>query len=272
MGVLDHGERNNEMKRWQRTIGKWTLRGLLLVLSLLALAVATLAFPDPLFAHKERFGEIRVCSNQPLAADFEDVVGSVRDRVAAMEYARPDANIRVYICGGERLYSLFARLTRQSPNSLAIGLSAFGTMYLNEAKIRRFAANSGGIRHCRYEGNVAEVIAHEVAHFNVVKRLGYRSAIRMPVWKSEGYAEYQANIAATRADDTYDFAGRVGLLLDDGFWGSGDSVARRLYRWHVLAEYLCAERGTGLEDLVDETVTEDAALRDMLAWYREETR
>jgi hypothetical protein len=91
----------------------------------------------------------------------------------------------------------------------------------------------------------------------------------MPVWKSEGYAEYQANIAATRADETYDFSARVDLLLDDNFWGRGNSVARHLYRWHLLVEYLATEKGMGLDDLVEEGVSEEGVYRDMLAWHRE---
>jgi hypothetical protein len=47
---------------------------------------------------------------------------------------------------------------------------------------------------------MAEVIAHEIAHFNSVHALGFRSHLRQPVWKSEGWAEYQANLAPIRAD------------------------------------------------------------------------
>jgi hypothetical protein len=187
-----------------------------------------------------------------------------------MDHARPGESYRVFLCGDESLYSLFARLTRRAPNSLAIGLSVLDNMYLNEAKIQRFAAAGPGvIYHSRYEGSVAEVIAHEIAHDNVVEAIGIRRALRMPVWKSEGYAEYQANLASTRADGTYDFLRRIDLLLDDGFWGHGRSIARRLFEWHVLVEYLCDVRGLGLEGLEDPSVTEGSAREEMLVWYRQ---
>jgi hypothetical protein len=89
----------------------------------------------------------------------------------------------------------------------------------------------------------------------------------MPVWKSEGYAEYQANIATTRADDSYHLADRIAFLQDDVFWGRGESTARWLFATHLLVEYLCEVRGLRFEDLLEETITEASTRRDMLAWY-----
>jgi hypothetical protein len=258
------------MPRLRRTLGKWTLRVVVLLLLVVALYVAFLAYPAPLFAHKQTFGEFTVHSGRPLPDDFARTIEDARERIAAMAHASPGEKCRVFICDTERLYSVFARLTRRAPNSLAIGLSVLGNMYLNEPKIQRFAAAGPGvIRHSRYEGNVAEVIAHEIAHFNMVGKLGYRRAMGLPFWKSEGYAEYQANLASTRDDGTYDFVKRIDLLLDDSFWGYGGSVARTLYEWHVLVEFLGDVKGIGLEGLEDPAITESSTRREMLAWYNQ---
>jgi hypothetical protein len=235
---------------------------------LVALDAAILAYPVFLFDHKQSFGEFTVYSNRPLPADFGEVIEGARARVTAMEHARPGARCRVFICESQRLYSFFALLTRRTSNTMGIGLSVFGNMYLNEPKIDRIAASVRGIiRHSRFEGNFAEVIAHEIAHFNVVKTLGFRRAVKLPVWKSEGYAEYQANVAATRADSSYAFTDRIDLLLNDAFWGSGNSPARQLFEWHLLVEFLAEVNGYKLEDLIDEAVTESLARDEMLAWY-----
>jgi hypothetical protein len=264
-------ERRETMKRWRRTVGKWILRGILLLLLLVALDVTALALPYPLFDNKYQSEGFSIYSSRALPEDVEEIVEWARARVDAMDYTQPDAGYRVFICGDERLYSVFAFLTRRSSNSLGIGLTVLGNMYLNESKIRRFAANlPGKIQHSRYEGNFSEVIAHEIAHFNAVGELGFWRAIRMPVWKSEGYAEYQANVAATRADDSYVFADRIDLLLNDAFWGSGASMARSLFEWHLLVEFLAEEKGFKLADLADEAVTETFAREEMLAWYDEQ--
>jgi hypothetical protein len=150
-------------------------------------------------------------------------------------------------------------------------MTVLKSMYLNESKIQRFAADRyGRIPHSRYEGNFSEVIAHEIVHFNMVKVLGFWAANTLPVWKSEGYAEYQANVAATQADDSYDFADRVDLLKNDAFWGRGESPARKLFESHLLVEFLAEEKGLDLNDLADEAVTESYARQEMIAWYEEQ--
>jgi hypothetical protein len=127
------------------------------------------------------------------------------------------------------------------------------------------------IRHSRFEGNIAEVIAHEVAHFNVIKARGYRAAMAMPVWKSEGYAEQQANPAAIRANSTYAFVERIELLRDDRFW-SQSSYARQLFEWQLLVEYLIDVQGADLEGLMRAYVTEAATRERMLAWHEDQRR
>jgi hypothetical protein len=253
------------MRSLRRVFGKWLLRAALSLVALIALYISSLAFPYPAFAHKARVGEFAVYSTTPLSEDLGRTIDDVRARIAAMENAETGARCRIFICNG-RLYSVFASLTRRTSNSMAIGLSAFRNIYVNEPKIRFVAANNpAGIRHSRFEGNLAEVIAHEVAHFNVVRSLGYRASLRIPVWKSEGFAEYQANLAAARADSAYSFVERIDLLRNDAFWGEG-LPARELFEWHLLVEFLAGARGFGLNDLLDDTVTEAAAREEMFAW------
>lgn len=258
------------MRRWQRALGKWSIFGLFLLLFVSGLYVTALAYPTPLFHHKGSFEEYTVYSSRPLPGNLAAVIDEVRDRVEAMDYARPGAACRVFICGDERLYSIFAFLTRRSPESMGIGLSVFRTMYLNESRILRVrASNDGTFRHSRFEGNLEDVMAHEIAHFNVVDKLGFRAAIGLPVWKSEGYADYQTHLAATRADISYDFSDRIDLMVNDAFWGYEKSLARRLFEWHTLVEYLAEVKGYGLQDLVRESVTEAGTRAEMLAWYRD---
>ena len=258
------------MKVRPRTIGKWILRVFAFLLLIEVLHIGTVAYPFPFFSHKGSFGEFTVYSRSPLPGGFEQIIEGVRLRVAAMENARPGHRIRIYLCDTQRFYSFFALLIRKEPDSLGIGLSVFSNMYLNEAKIRRVAAgNTAGIRHTRFEGNYAGLIAHEIAHFNVVEELGYRAAMRMPFWKGEGYAEQQANFAAIRSDPEYNFLDRIALFENHRFW-AGNRSARDLFESHLLVEYLMEREGYGLRDLIDESVTLDATRARMLAWYRKQ--
>ncbi len=258
------------MKARAKTISKWILRGFLFLFLIEGLHITALAFPFPLFSHKGSFAEFTVYSRNPIPEGFEQTIDDTRSRVAAMDHTHPGANIRVYLCDSQEFYSVFTFLVRKGSNSLGFGLSIFDNIYLNETKIRRMAEqNNAGIRNSRFEGNYAEVIAHEIAHFNLVDELGYRAAMRVPFWKAEGYAEYQANIAAVRTDPEYDFLDRIALLRDSRFW-AGNESARCLFEWHLLVEYLIDVEEYDLYGLIDEVVTEPSARARMFAWYGEQ--
>ena len=254
-----------------RIVGTWMLRGLLVLFLLVALDIAALAFPYPLFAHRQEFGEFTVCSSRPIPDGFAEVIEDARVRAAAMEHARPGADYRVFVCGDERLYSVFAFLTRKSPHSMAIGLSVFRNMYLNEPKIRRVGAhNALGIRHAYFEGDLAEVIAHEIAHANVVERLGYWRALSMAEWKSEGYAEYQANRAAKRADDSYAFADRVAIIHQGGIFASGAPLT--VFNEQILKEAFDVEVKIHIYDNIPYIIAFSHSKPQFFVWTTERHR
>jgi hypothetical protein len=243
----------------------------LALLAVVLLYVATLVFPSPLFEHKARFGEYRVYSDQPIAADFRAVIDETARRVEAMEQGPAAGSVRVYLCRSLRLYGFFAFLTRMNPESLAISLSANRSMFVSLTRVEEFAArNRDLLRHTRFEGNLAEVLAHELAHFGSIRTLGYRRHLALPVWKSEGWAEYQANLAAIRRDPDYDLRQRIDRLLDERLWPPAPSLARSLWEWQLLVEYLGEVEGLGLAELADAELTMPAVRERMLRWHGRE--
>lgn len=253
-----------------RRIRRWTLGSLLALLALLTLYVGLLTFPSPLFAHSTTHGGFRLYSDEPIPAEMAGVLDELSRRLAGMEHPPPRASQRIYLCHAPRRYAFFAFLTRMSPQSLAIGLSVANESFVSVTRVRRFALiNQGRIRHSRFEGNLAEVVAHEIAHFNSIHAIGLRAHMAQPVWKSEGWAEYQANLAAIRADEGYDLRGRIALLLDDGFWSTGRGAARNMWESQLLVEYLGEVEGYLLTDLVRDEVTLSATRDAMIGWYRD---
>jgi hypothetical protein len=251
-----------------RGIARWTARLALVLVAVAAAYAALLVFPTPLFSHRARYGAYRVYSVEPIAAGFDRVIDDLDRRVHGMEHPPPEASQRIYLCG-PKTFALFAFLLRMNPESLAIGLSAANESFVSVDRVRLFAAaNHGVLRHTRFEGNMAEVVAHEIAHFNSAHALGYRAHLSQPLWKSEGWAEYQANRSAIRADPDYDLARRVEMLSDDSYWGGRPRFARRMWEAQLLVEFLCEVKGYELEDLVQDEVTESSTREEMMAWYR----
>jgi hypothetical protein len=257
-----------ERTTMMRKIMKWTTKVLLGLFVVAALYIGIVVFPSPLFAHTERFGAYRVYSDDPIPADFGKVIDDLDRRIKAMEHDPPDASQRIYLCGPKK-FSFFASLLRKDSRSLAIGLTIANETFVFTDRVRLFAErNRGVLRHTRFEGNLAEVVAHEVAHFNSVHALGFRPHLRQPLWKSEGWAEYQANLAAIRADPDYDLGRRIGQLLDDNYWGAEYGLARRLWEYQLMVEFLGEIKGHRLVDIVGDDVTESSTREQMLAWYR----
>jgi len=245
---------------------KWSLW---VIVPLLATAAAVAGFlwnPGVLFPWKAAYPGFRVYSDAPLPPDIEVVLQDVRRRMAAMEGDSPQTEYKVYLCSKPERYALLARLTRRSSDSLAICLTAPGNIFVSLPRVSLFAErNRGVIRHSRFEGNLAEVIAHEIAHFRSGELLGLRAHLRLPAWKSEGWAEYQANLAAVRADGGYDLARRIDLLFDDSYWRENET-ARGLYEWQMLVEYLGEVEGLRLEQLADARLRVHEARERMLRW------
>jgi hypothetical protein len=258
------------MNRAGRTVLKWSagILGTAVVLALLYAGI--LFYPTPLFAHSKRFGSYLVCSDRPISEGMPEVIDELERRLSAMEHASSGRGHRIFLCNSPRRYAFFARLARKSSESLAIGLSLPNETFVSISRVRRFAETNGGVlRHTRFEGNLAEVVAHEIAHFHSLRALGWRRHLALPMWKSEGWAEYQANLAAIRDDPAYSLPSRIDRLLDDDFWAEKPRLARRLWEAQILVEFLGEEEGYRLSDLAREEVTESFARGAMLRWRRD---
>ncbi len=258
------------MKATVRKLGKWSLWGVGAVLVLLALYLSVFFLPYPLFPHHTEHAGFSVYSDSEIPESFEIVLDDARRRVVAMELYRGAAPLRVFICRSQRLFVLLNRLAGKRHAGQALVISAAGNAFFSEVMIESVGRRNGGRPvHSRLEGSWPAAIAHEVAHDLVASEVGFRRARRIPVWKSEGYADYSANLASAAADLDYDFRSRIGILLDDDSWRSPFGfVDRRHLRWHLLVEFLFSVKGLAFVDLLDEGVTEEIALAEMMAWYK----
>jgi hypothetical protein len=242
---------------------------LFVLLAMVALYVAVLVYPTPLFAHHQRTGGFRVYSDRVPSVDVEELGAEVAERLAAIEHEPGTKTYKVYLCHSLRRYSFFAKLTRRTPSSQAMGLSVPGNIFVSMPRLAQLAAHQGGLfPHSRFEGSLAFAIAHEVAHFAVIDSLGPDASRSLPAWKSEGWTDYQASLAGIRRDPDYDLAQRIDLLDDPRYWQNPRLRARRFYAWQLLVEYLAETRNYRFEDFSRPSVTESETWEQMRAWRR----
>jgi hypothetical protein len=250
------------------SVAKWGAVALAVVIVLAALYLSVFFFPYPLFPHSLEHAGFSVYSDREIPEDFRFVLDDARRRVEAMELYRGEAPPRIFVCQSQRLFVFFIKLAGKRHVGQGLLISVAGNAFFSEMMINVVAQrNKGRVAHSRLAGSWAAAIAHEVAHDLVFSEIGSRKARRMPVWKSEGYADYSANLASAAADPDYDLRSRIGVLLDDDSWQSAVGfVDRRHFRWHLLVEFLCSVKGLTFADLMDAGITEESARAEMLAW------
>jgi len=252
-----------------RKIAKCFLGGLAVVIAFIGLYLSVFFFPYPFFPHHLAHAGFSVYSDREIPEDFELVLEDARRRVEAMELYRGDPDLRVFVCRSDRLFATLNRLAGKRHYGQALVVSMAGNAFFSPALMEAVGQRNGGRpEHSRLQGSWAAAIAHEVAHDLVFAEVGYRKARRIPVWKAEGYADYQANLAAAESDPDYDLRGRISYLLDDDNWRPPvTAFDRRHFRWHLLVEYLCSLKGLSFSDLVDERMSEESARVQMMVWY-----
>ena len=252
-----------------RQVAKWGAVALAVVFLVFGLYLSVFFLPYPLFPHHLEHAGFSVYSDGKIPEDFERVLEDARIRVEGMELYRGAKDLRIFFCRSQPRFALLNKLAGKRHFGQALVISVAGNAFFSEEGIDLIGRRNGGRpEHSRLEGSWSAAIAHEVAHDLVFSELGYRKAREMPVWKSEGYADYSANLASAASDPDYDFRGRVRRLLDDNSWRSPvKPFDRRHFRWHLLVEYLCAVKGLRFAELLNEELTEDGAWSEMMAWY-----
>jgi hypothetical protein len=257
------------MKISTRRLAKWGLWTICVVAVVVSLYLSVFFLPYPLFPHNTEHAGFSVYSDREIPEDFDRVLEEARRRVVAMELYHGEPPVRIFKCQSQRRFAFIIKLAGKRHLGQGLLVSVAGNAFFSDEMIRVIGRrNDGRPQHSRLEGSWAAAIAHEVAHDLVFAKVGFRRARRIPVWKSEGYADYQANIASAAADPDYDLRSRIGLLLDDHSWKSPTGfIDRRHFRWHLLVEYLSTVKGLTFTELMSDEVTEERTRAEMMAWY-----
>ena len=178
-------------------------------------------------------------------------------------------DLRIFVCHSPRLFAALNRLAGKRHWGQALVISAAGNAFFSVPGIEEAGRRNGGrVPHSRLEGSWAAAIAHEAAHDLVFAELGSRRGTKVPVWKSEGHADYSANLLPMTSDPDYDLKRRIGWVLDDDLWsGPAGPVDRRHFRWQVLVEFLSGVEGMSFHQILEDSVTEESAWADLMEWY-----
>ena len=144
-------------------------------------------FPQVVFGHSITADGVTVYARSPLPAATSERISEAMALVAKSELAVPGRSERVFICNQRWLYTI---LGPTSFRAFAFSMPITGNIFVADADVERNVARS---RSSAYNTrSFSSVLAHEITHGLIRRRLGTFRSVRLPSWLAEGYCDYVA--------------------------------------------------------------------------------
>lgn len=208
-----------------------------LVVSLAAVYVLLLCFPQVLFAHEVSYKNFTVHSTEPLDPNVYVVLDKVESRLATSAMNNQTVKPQIFLINSHHMYKLM---------SLYLGGNSFGKGFpmlpTNNVFINRSdVATDLVFRNAPADNqrSLSGVIAHEITHLLIRKRFGYLRNLTMPAWKKEGYSEYVAG------SSTLDYETGVQRWKANPKDGSG----YQYFKYYMLVKHLLEHEKITVDDL-----------------------
>jgi hypothetical protein len=218
-------------------LGKF-LRGLeRAIVALLLLYAGLHAFPQVLFAHSVSGEGITIYSRDPLPPETTQRIAEIAALVARSELAVPGRQEKIFLCNSPWVFRLFCP---RSTGAFGAAISVTDHVFVPQADL---ASNVAKRSAPSYNARAfSPLVAHEITHGLIRKRLGLIRAFRLPDWVDEGYCEYVAGEGSFPDDE--------GLPL----LAAGEklpSSAFRYFLYRQMVTYLIDDRGLSFQQVVD---------------------
>jgi hypothetical protein len=237
----------------------------LVIIGLPIIYFSILANIQILFDHHYEVKNFNIYSDSEINS-VDILIKKVNDRLIACEIYKENLNHNIYIISSENKFRFLAKITGSSYPAQGFNINYLNKIIISKSFIsatykQRKAANKL-IPYSALEGNIIEVICHEIIHSFVYEKLGAKKYALIPFWKQEGYAEYAANILEKEKDSLYSFKNRVDIYLDDEFWGNNKAV-KDYYEAELLVENLIENKALSFDLLMRDSITYDYALNQL---------
>lgn len=230
----------------------YILAGLALVV---AIALAIIWFPQPLFAYHLRYGAFDLWSDRPIPPQARGVLDEVARRLSSSPLWSPDQRFAVFVCNDNWRLALYSQ--RFSGKMAGVTDTIFTrNVYLRAADI---AANRLIPPHAGADMSdrpLTYYLAHEFTHSMESRAFGRAPALRYPHWLLEGYADYVGKAGQ------FDYAKNLAALKAGS--PQMDWRTSGLYRvFHLETSYYLDHKRMGVRELFAARPSEAVALRSV---------
>ena len=201
-----------------------------------------LFFPQPLFAYSVQYGNFNIHSREPIGPEIEAVLDQAEVRLRRSPIYDETVGRHVYLTNG---YGMYAFLSHRAYASFANSVPFIENVFINKTDIAADRVYMN--REFSNSRSLSGVIAHEITHLFIHRRLGTLKSISTPIWKKEGYCEY--------------IAGDSTITLEEGIrrWRENPSndATYRYIKYHLMVKYLLETENLSVDDLFQRSLDEN---------------
>lgn len=223
----------------------------------LAIVLALIWFPQPLFAHHLRYGAYDLWSDRPIPIQARGVLHEVSRRLSRSPLWTPDQRFAVFVCNDNWRLALYS-MRFSGKMAGATDMIFTGNVYLRASDIaanRLIPPHPGADMSDR---PLTYYLAHEFAHTMESRALGRAPTLRYPRWLLEGYADYVGKAGR------FDYAQNLAALKADA--PEMDWRRSGLYRgYHLETAYYLDRRNMAVSELFAAKPSEQDALSALRA-------
>jgi len=204
------------------------------VISIFAAYLLTICFPQYLFAHEVGYQHFKVYSRDAFDPHVYKVLDDAEGRLSRSTIYDREVSRRVFLTNSHGMYAF---LSNKAFRSFANSVPFINNIVINKADVGRDLVFLNRPQH--NQRSLSGVIAHEVTHLFIRKKLGTWRASWLPTWKNEGYCEYIAR------DTTITFEEGVRLWKEN----PNDDTQYRYFKYQMMVKYLLETEKLSIEDV-----------------------
>ncbi len=220
----------------------------------MALVLAVLIFPRPLFGYSMEHGNYRVRSDRPIVPAIAGVLDDATRRLSTSELYDPNVTFDLFICNEPWRLWLYSQSFNASIGAVTDNWLT-RNIYLREADVasNRLIPPRGRLADADVRP-LSYFIAHEATHVMQSRTFGRLMKFRYPKWLIEGYADFVAKAGS------FDFEENRRLLQEGD--PRLDYARSGLYRgYHLMVAMLIEKEHHRIRELFSDPPNEDDVIR-----------
>jgi len=237
---------------------------------LVAIWILALAFPQPFFSDSVSIDNITIYSDNKLAPGINTITSDIVYRLkTASMYDKSNA-YDIFICNNQGLFEFFITLAMRDSHIQGLNLSLLGNSFISMTTVAALGrAHKHNPPYNIRTGSLAHVICHELAHNYHSDQIGLLNYRNLPMWKTEGIAEYGAHYGAIIKDSMASLEYRLSEYMDASNWHYGDSYVKQIYISELMVEYLIMIKNYSIDQVCDDSVQHESTYDQFLNWYNQ---